>query len=80
MFIVYILQSKVDESYYYGFTEQEVGLRLREHNDGKSLYTKKLRPWKLVWYGSFETRKQAQDFERYLKTPSGHAFSRKRLL
>jgi len=80
MFTTYILQSDLDGRYYYGYTEQDVAVRLKEHNDGKSFYTKKYRPWKLVWYAVFQSKKQAQDFERYLKTPSGHAFSRKRLV
>jgi hypothetical protein len=37
-------------------------------------------PWKLVWYGAFETEKQARDFELYLKCGSGKAFSYKRLI
>jgi len=80
MFTVYILQSVPDGRYYYGYTEQQVKDRLREHNDGKSFHTKKYRPWKLVWYGVFQAKIQARNFERYLKTPSGHAFSRKRLI
>ncbi|HBL39153.1 TPA: excinuclease ABC subunit C [Candidatus Uhrbacteria bacterium] len=80
MFSTYILQSDLDGGYYYGYTEQDVASRLLEHNEGKSPYTKKFRPWKIVWYASFVTKKQAQDFEKYLKTPSGHAFSRKRFL
>jgi len=37
-------------------------------------------PWKLVWYGAFETEKEARDFERYLKTGSGKSFAYKRLV
>jgi predicted GIY-YIG superfamily endonuclease len=79
VFLVYF-QSEVNKGYYYGFTTQDPELRLLEHNEGKSLYTKKYQPWKLVWFAGFQTERQAKDFERYLKTPSGHAFSRKRLL
>lgn len=80
MFIVYILQSEVDGSLYYGFTEQRAHDRLLAHNAGQSSYTKKLRPWSLLWFGTFTKKERAQEFERYLKTPSGHAFSRKRLI
>ena len=80
MYTVYILRSEQTGSYYYGFTEQDVNDRVQEHNDEKSSYTKKYRPWKLIWFAVFQTKKQAQDFETYLKTPSGHAFSRKRLI
>lgn len=37
-------------------------------------------PWKLVWYGSFNTLKKAQEFEKYLKSSSGFAFRNKRLI
>ena len=76
----YILQSEIDGRYYYGFTKQNIHDRLNEHNDGKSSYTNKYKPWTLVWFGTFSSEKQARNFERYLKTPSGHAFSRKRLV
>lgn len=80
MYHVYILQSEVDGHYYYGYTTQEVDDRLADHNAGKSSHTKKFRPWRLVWHASFSSEVKAKDFERYLKTPSGHAFSRKRLI
>lgn len=48
MWFVYILQSELDKRYYYGYTERDPLERLKEHNDGKSLYTKKFRPWKIV--------------------------------
>ncbi len=80
MFTAYILQSEIDGRYYYGFSERDAETRLQEHNEGKSYHTNKYRPWKLVWSGTFSSRSKAQDFERYLKTPSGHAFSRKRLI
>ena len=33
-----------------------------------------------IWYGAFTEKGTALEFERYLKTASGKAFSRKRLL
>ncbi|MFH1712324.1 MAG: GIY-YIG nuclease family protein [Patescibacteria group bacterium] len=80
MYYVYIIQSEINQRFYYGFSDSEVQQRLLEHNSGKSSYTKKHRSWKLIWFASFSDRDQAGRFERYPKTPSGHAFSRKRLL
>ena len=80
MFTTHVLQSEFDGRYYYGYTERVVEERLRKHNEGKSLHTKKFRPWKLIWFATFKTKELAQDFERYLKTPSGHAFSRKHFI
>ncbi|MFH1142682.1 MAG: GIY-YIG nuclease family protein [Candidatus Uhrbacteria bacterium] len=80
MFYVYILQNLFDSRYYYGFTAQTVEDRLKQHNKGDCSYTKKYRPWKLIWFAGFGSRFKAEEFERYLKRGSGYAFSRKRLI
>jgi len=80
MYFVYIIKSKFDDSLYYGFTGQDVFDRLEDHNKGDCDYTAKHRPWKLIWFAGFETKQQAMDFERYLKSGSGKAFARKRLI
>lgn len=38
------------------------------------------RPWKLITYLAFDSQKLAKDFERYLKSGSGKAFTYKRLV
>jgi putative endonuclease len=53
--------------------------RLVQHNSGKSRHTAKHKPWQLVTYIAFSERRQAESFEAYLKSGSGHAFARKRL-
>jgi len=53
----------------------DIRTRLQEHNAGKCRHTAKLKPWKLKMYIAFETLEQAQHFERYLKSGSGHAFA-----
>jgi predicted GIY-YIG superfamily endonuclease len=52
---------------------------LAEHNSGRSPYTSKFKPWRIVTYISFSDEKKAASFERYLKSGSGHAFASKRL-
>ena len=79
MFYSYILKSKKDASYYYGSTDN-IRRRLLEHNSGKVTYSKAHRPYEIVWYCVFPTKIQALAFEKYLKSSSGYAFSRKRLL
>lgn len=80
MYYVYILQSeKAPDQYYYGMTKN-IEKRLSEHNRGQSYHTSKYLPWKLKFYGAFETEQLAGNFERYLKTASGKAFLRKRLI
>lgn len=80
MYYVYIIQSvSYPNQFYTGFSMNIEG-RLKEHNEGKSVHTSKYMPWQLVFYCSFDSKKQALDFEKYLKTASGFAFRNKRLI
>ena len=54
--------------------------RFQEHNQGLSFATKPYIPWKLVFYVGFENQKLAKDFELYLKSGSGKAFTNKRFV
>jgi len=54
--------------------------RLKVHNDGGNPHTMKFRPWKLIFYAAFENKERALEFERYLKTHSGKAFTVKHLI
>jgi putative endonuclease len=55
---VYIIQSEKDGSYYKGYSLDPL-LRLSFHNLGKSNYTSKKIPWKLVAIFSFSTKSEA---------------------
>jgi len=79
MYYTYILKSSKSDLFYTGWTS-DLRKRVSEHNNGDSFASKPYRPWKLVYYAAFETEKLAKDFERYLKSGSGKAFTRKRLL
>ena len=80
MYFVYIIQSKkFPNEIYTGFSEN-LKIRMYAHNHGKSTYTNKFKPWKLIFYCAFSDKKQALDFEHYLKTGSGKAFKNKRLI
>jgi predicted GIY-YIG superfamily endonuclease len=79
MHYVYLLQSlSFVEQRYVGITSN-LKRRLEEHNARKSPHTSKYAPWKLVTYIGFSDGRKAEDFERYLKSGSGHAFAKKRL-
>ncbi|MBL7116096.1 MAG: GIY-YIG nuclease family protein [Kiritimatiellae bacterium] len=79
MYYVYLLRSiKFPDQKYVGFSE-DVDTRFKDHNNGKSIHTAKYRPWKLVTYHAFTDKKQAKEFEQYLKSGSGRAFASKRL-
>ena len=45
---------------------------------GGSIHTSKDRPWELAMFLSFVDKNKAKDFERYLKSQSGRAFTNKR--
>jgi predicted GIY-YIG superfamily endonuclease len=80
MHYAYILRSeKAPYVFYHGYTS-DLRRRLATHNRGGNLSTKIMRPWVIAWYGAFETADAARTFEHYLKTASGKAFARKRLL
>ncbi|MBW3569275.1 GIY-YIG nuclease family protein [Candidatus Parcubacteria bacterium] len=79
MFYVYILRSEAFDQIYTGFTK-DLKNRVLDHNSGKSIHTKKFKPWKLVTYVAFDEEGSARDFEKYLKTGSGIAFARRHLL
>ncbi len=79
MHYVYIVQSTKDNSFYTGQTGN-LRRRLGEHNDGLTRSTRIRAPYRLVWYCAFLTESQAVLFEKYLKTGSGVAFSRKRFV
>ena len=75
---VYILQSVEAEHYYVGLTD-DLRARLAKHNGGEVSHTSKFMPWRIKTYLAFSDEKQATKFERYLKSPSGRAFAKKRL-
>lgn len=79
MHYVYLIESIADPTKRYVGVTADLKARLAEHNAGKSAHTSKHLPWRLVTYIAFSDRPQAEAFERYLKSGSGHAFARKRL-
>ncbi|MFD2832817.1 GIY-YIG nuclease family protein [Gramella sp. AN32] len=53
---------------------QDLGKRIVKHNNGENKSTKGFRPWNLVLQRSFETRLEARDYERFLKSGVGREF------
>jgi predicted GIY-YIG superfamily endonuclease len=75
----YLLNSLADPAQrYIGFTT-DLKRRLKSHNEGASVHTRKYRPWKLTSYFAFDDERTARAFEYYLKSGSGRAFANKRL-
>ena len=80
MFYAYVLQSIADPTQLYRGHTSDLKQRLAEHNASKCSHTAKYMPWKIKFYAAFETLGLAQRFELYLKSRSGHAFSKRHCL
>ncbi|MBD3391493.1 MAG: GIY-YIG nuclease family protein [Chitinivibrionales bacterium] len=76
---VYILQSASSRSRYYTGCTKDVQKRLDKHNSGQVPHTAKYPPWRVKTCIAFSDKRKAVAFERYLKSPSGRAFAKKRL-
>jgi putative endonuclease len=75
---VYILESEDGLHFYTGLTDN-LEARLAKHNEGEVSHTAKHRPWRIKTAVAFRDRIKASAFERYLKSASGRAFTKKRL-
>jgi putative endonuclease len=76
MFVVYILYLSNFDQYYVGHT-QNMEDRLSRHNSGRSLSTKKGKPWILVYRETFETRSEAMLREKAIKKMKSRTYIEK---
>jgi len=72
-FIVYILHSKKFDRYYTGHTSN-IEIRLRSHNEFGKDWTARYRPWKLIYTKEFKSKKEAMEYEKWLRTGVGREF------
>jgi predicted GIY-YIG superfamily endonuclease len=77
MWTVYILKC-CDGAYYAGCTN-DIHDRLNRYNRGDIQYTSSRLPLEIVHQSIFYDKYKAYEFEKYLKSGSGRAFSIKRL-
>ena len=73
MFFTYIIQSQYDHSFYIGHSS-DIKKRLEYHNQGLSKYTSKKVPWELVYIEIFQTKKDANRRELFLKKQRNRTF------
>ncbi len=66
MFYTYILFSEKLNIYYVGSTGN-LEDRLKRHNTGRSKFTKRGIPWKLVYQKQYLTKSEAYQAELYIK-------------
>ena len=80
MTFVYILISESNPSKTYVGKTTDLKKRLAEHNRGEDSYVSQFSPWKIETSSAFSNEALATVFEKYLKSGSGFAFMKKRLL
>jgi putative endonuclease len=78
-YYVYLIESDSPSRHRYVGLTSDLRRRVHDHNTGRSTHTAQYMPWRLVTYVAFSDRAKAEEFERYLKSGSGHAFANKRL-
>jgi putative endonuclease len=78
-FYIYLLQSERHENRFYTGLTNDLRKRLKDHNAGRIHHTAKWRPWWLKAYVALSDRSRAVQFERYLKSASGRAFTKRHL-
>jgi len=67
MFTTYILYSERINSYYIGSTGN-INDRIKRHNSGRSTYTKRGIPWKIVYQRNYNTKTEAYQAELHIKS------------
>ena len=78
MFYTYVLKSKSNGNFYTGYTN-DLRKRFREHNSGKSTYTKNRGPYGLIYYEACLNEEDARSRELYLKSGRGKRYLKARL-
>ena len=66
-YCVDILRSGLDGSFYIGFSSN-LATRIHEHNEGRTGYSSKKRPWTLVHVEWFDSKTDAIVRERLIKS------------
>ena len=77
-FYVYVLQSVVNKHFYVGHTKHILE-RWEEHNRGKSKFTKKFLPYRLVYFETFSSRPLAVKREIFFKSGKGREWLKEKL-
>jgi len=74
--IVYILLSLRHPKTYVGITSN-LHNRLIQHNKGCNNYSRRYKPWKVVYSETYQSEKDALERENYFKSHAGRNFIKK---
>jgi len=69
-YYVYVIKSASHKYIYVGLTNN-YKRRIKQHNEGKERTTRHYRPFKSILLEEFETRIEAREREKYLKSGVG---------
>ncbi|PJE62877.1 hypothetical protein COU88_02595 [Candidatus Roizmanbacteria bacterium CG10_big_fil_rev_8_21_14_0_10_39_6] len=75
MYYVYVLESQVDKTLYIGYT-RSIEKRVYDHNYGNTRYTKRKRPWILLYKERYTSKPEAIKRELYLKKTKSSRYIR----
>lgn len=75
-YFVYILKSLIANKTYAGYTNN-LDKRILEHNTGKSFFTRRYKPWKLLYSEKIDDKETAIRKEKYLKSTAGRRWMKK---
>ena len=78
MFVVYLLESSKDKSWYIGYT-MNIIKRIKSHNKGENKSTKNKLLWKVIYYEMYLNKMDALGREKFLKSGAGRRFLKKQL-
>lgn len=78
MFYTYILLSQVSNKTYAGRTDN-LEKRLKEHSDGKETFSRRHRPWKVLYSERFLSEVESAKREKYFKSAAGRRWMKKNL-
>jgi putative endonuclease len=78
MFYTYILLSEVANKTYTGHTDN-LEKRLNEHNNGKGTFSRRYKPWKIIYSEKFSYEIESIKREKYFKTAAGRRWMKKNI-
>jgi putative endonuclease len=79
MYLVYLLENRIDKSWYIGYTTN-LRRRVADHNSGNGCATTSKKPfWKLIYFECYANKQDALGREKFLKGGSGRKYLYKQL-
>ncbi|MBY0376416.1 GIY-YIG nuclease family protein [Patescibacteria group bacterium] len=79
MYFVYVLKSKKDSKFYYGFTDN-LERRIKEHNNRGVRSTKSRGPFDLIYFENAGSIIEARKREKYFKSGFGRKYVKNKIM